>query len=76
MLASSAGRSSRSISVRRAGIDGREAPGEATEISRVRIDRLPADIFEQVIVQVHPVERGVRRVGFVKVREVFVDKMR
>ena len=76
MLASSAGRSSRSVSVRRAGSIARQAPREAAEVANLRLDRLTAPVLEQVVVQMDAVEGGVGRMDFVEIREVFVDEMR
>ncbi len=76
MLASSAGRSSRSVSVRRAGSIARETAREAAEVANLRVDRLTAQVLEQVIVQVHAVERRVGRMDFVEIRQVFVNEMR
>jgi hypothetical protein len=41
----------------------------------MRIDCLAAEILEQVIVEMHAVERGAGRVDFVEIREIFVDKV-
>ena len=40
------------------------------------IDRLAAEVLEQGVVQVDPVERRVGGMNLVKVREVFVNEMR
>ena len=59
MFDSSAGRSSRSVSVRRVGIDCGQTPGEAAQGADLAVDRLTAQVLEQVVVQVDAVERGV-----------------
>ena len=76
MFASSAGRSSRSVSVRRAGIDRRQPPRESAESPDLSVNRLTAQVLEQVVVQVDAVERGVGWMGFVEIREVLVDEVR
>ena len=58
------------------GIDRRQPPGEAAQIPDLRLDRLTAQILEQVVVQVDAVERGVGRMDFVEIRQVFVDEVR
>ena len=40
------------------------------------VDRLAADVLEQVVVRVHAVERGVRGMRLVQVTEQIVDEMR
>ena len=57
------------------GIDGREPAREPAEVANLRVDGLPAEILEQVIVEMHAVEGGVGRVDFVEIREIFVDKV-
>jgi hypothetical protein len=41
----------------------------------VGVNRLTAEVLEQVVVHVYAVERGGRRVDFVEIREVFVDEV-
>ena len=76
MLASSAGRSSRSVSVSRVGIDGGKPAGEPAEVADLAVDRLTAPVLEQVVVQVDAVEGRAGGMGFVEIREVLVDEMR
>ena len=47
------------------GIDGRQAAREPAKIADLRVDRLPAPVLEQVVVQVNAVERGVGGMDFV-----------
>ena len=76
MLASSAGRSSRSVSVSRAGSIAASRRAKPPEIADLRVDRRPAQILEQVVVKVNAVERRVGRMRLVQPREVLVDEMR
>ena len=76
MLASSAGRSSRSDVGQPRRIDRREPAREAAEVADLCVNRRPAQILEQVVVQVNAVERRVGRMGLVQPREVLVDEMR
>ena len=76
MLASSAGRSSRSTSVSR---DGSIAASRRAKPPRSRTCASIAarlEVLEQVVVKVNAVERRVGRVGLVEPREVLVDEMR
>ena len=76
MLASSAGRSSRSVSVRRVGSIAAEPPGEAAEVADLAVNRLAAEVLQQVVVQVDAVERRVGRMDLVEIRQVLVDEVR
>ena len=76
MLASSAGRSSRSVSVSRAGSIAASRRAKPPRSRTWRVNRLPAQVLEQVVVKVNAVERRVGRMDFVQVREVFVDEVR
>ena len=76
MFASSAGRSRRSESVSRVGIDRREPAREAAEIAHLGVNRGPAQIVEQVVVKVDAVECRVGGVGLVQPREILIDEMR
>ena len=76
MLASSAGRSSRSVSVSRGGIDRRQPAGEAAEVADLRVNRRAAQVLEQVVVKVNAVERRVGGMGLVQPREILVDEVR
>jgi hypothetical protein len=58
------------------GIDRGEPSGESPEIPNLRIDGLPAEVLQHVVMQVHAVEGSVGRVDFVEIREVFVDEVR
>ena len=58
------------------GIDGGQPPGEAAEVADLRVNRRPAEVLEQVVVQVNAVEGGVGRVDLVEVRQVLVDEVR
>ena len=76
MLASSAGRSSRSMSVSRAGSMAASRRAKRAELADLRVDRRPAEVLEQVVVQVDAVERRVGGMDLVQVREVFVHEVR
>ena len=43
---------------------------------RFAFDAVAAEVFEQIVVRVHAVERGVGRMRFVQVAEQIVDEMR
>ena len=58
------------------GIDRGEPAREPAEIADLRVNRRPAQILEQVVVQVNAVERRVGGMGLVQPREVLVDEMR
>ena len=53
---------------------------EATEIAGQRVGLafhgMRAEIFEQIVVRVHAVQRGIGRMGLAKVTEQIVDEMR
>ena len=57
-------------------VDGGEAPGEGTELADLCVDRRPAEILEQVVMQVDTVERRIGWMDLVQVREVFVHEVR
>ena len=76
MLASSAGRSSRSDVGQPRRIDRREPSRESAERADLRVNRRPAEILEQVVVKVNAVERRVGRMGLMQPREVLVDEVR
>ena len=40
------------------------------------VDRLAAEVLEQIVVRVHAVERRVRRMRLVKIAEQIVDEVR
>jgi len=56
-------------------IDRREAPAERPEVPHLLVERAPAQVFQQVVMRVDPVERGARRVRLVQVRQILVDEM-
>ena len=76
MFASSAGRSSRSVSVRRAGSIAARRRAKPPRSRTCAVDRLPAQILEQVVVEVDAVERRVGGMDFVEIRQVLVDEVR
>ena len=43
---------------------------------RFAVDPMPADVLEQIVVRVHAIQRGVRRMRLVQVTEQIVDEMR
>jgi hypothetical protein len=43
---------------------------------RLALDALAAQVFEEIVVRVHAVERRVRRVRLVEVPEQIIDKVR
>ena len=58
------------------GIDCGQTSGEPAQVADLRVNRLTAEVLEEVVVQVDAVECGIGRVGFVEIREVFVDEVR
>ena len=56
-------------------IDGGETAGEGAQVADLRVDGRPAQILEQVVVQMDPVEGGVGGMHLVQIREVFVDEV-
>ena len=74
--ASSAGRSSRSMSVSRAGSIAARRRAKPPSVADLRVDRRTAQVLEQVVVQMDAVEGGVGGVDLVQIREVFVDEVR
>ena len=59
-----------------AGVDGREPTGEGPEVADLPVDRLPAEVLEQVVMQVDTVEGCAGGMNFVQVREVLVNEVR
>jgi hypothetical protein len=57
------------------GADLIEAAPETGQGARLRLDRGPTQILEQIVVGVHAVERRIGRMGFVQVRKVVIDEM-
>ena len=57
-------------------VDRGQPARERAEIADLRVNRRPAEILEQVVVQVNAVERRVGWVRFVEPREVLVDEVR
>ena len=57
-------------------IDFVEPPQVAGERVRFAVDRVPAYIFEQVVMGVNAVERGMRGMRLVEIAEEIVDEMR
>jgi hypothetical protein len=57
-------------------IDGGESTSETAELPHLRIDRLAAEVLQQVVVRVDPVEGRHRGMELVEVGQVLVDKMR
>ena len=57
-------------------VDRRKPARESSEIAHLRVNRLAAQILEQIVVEVDAVERGVGRVNLVEIRQVLVDKVR
>jgi hypothetical protein len=58
------------------GVDGREPPGKSTQGPDLSVNRLTAEVLEEIVVQVDAIERGIRGVCFVEIREVLVDEVR
>ena len=54
-------------------VEAAEVPGQRV---RLGVNRLTADVLQQVVVRVHAVQRGVRGMGLVQVTEQVVDEMR
>ena len=53
-----------------------QPPREAGERAQVRVEGGPAQILEEVVMQVDAVETGITWIDLVQVREVVVDEMR
>jgi hypothetical protein len=53
-----------------------QAPQVTGERACFGFDRLPAEVFEEIVVRVHAVQRGVRRVRLVQVPKQVVDEVR
>ena len=58
------------------GVNGRQAPGEPAEGADLAVDRLAAEVLDEIVVQVDTVERRGRGVDFVEVRQILVDEVR
>ncbi len=56
-------------------VDLPQAPREAGKGARVGLDRLPAEVFQQVVVEVDAVERRQGRPRFLQVAQVVVDEV-
>ena len=52
-----------------------QAPGEPGKGASLRLERGAAQVLEQVVVRVNPVERSARRLDLVEVPKVIVDEM-
>jgi len=57
-------------------VDGRQAAGEPSEIADLTVNRMTPQILEQIVMQVHAVERRARRLYLMEIREVFVNEVR
>ena len=57
-------------------VDGGEPAREAAEVTHLRVNRGPAQVLEQVVVEMNAVERRVGGMGLVQPREILVDEMR
>ena len=57
------------------GVDFVEATQVAGQRVRLAFDRMGAEVLEQVVVRMHAVERGVRRMRFAKIAEQIVDEV-
>ena len=58
------------------GVDGGEPAGKAAERPDLRVNRRPAEVLEQVVVDVDAVEGRRRGVDLVEIRQVFVNEVR
>ena len=76
MLASSAGRSSRSTVGQPGRIDRRQPAREPAQVADLPFDGLTAPVLQQVVVEVDTVERGVGGMDLVEIREILVDEVR
>ena len=61
---------------RDARVDLMEPAAESGKRADVRVDGGPAQVLEQVVVQVDAVQAGLARKDLVQIREVVVDEMR
>ena len=57
-------------------VDGGQTTSQPAEVPDLRVDRLPPEILEQVVVQVHAVKRRVGGMRLVEIRQIFVNEMR
>jgi len=57
-------------------VDFVQPPQVAGQRMRLAIDRVTTQVFEQVVVRVHPIERCVSGMRFVKITEQIVYEMR
>ena len=58
------------------GIDGRKPAGKAAERPDLRVDSRPAEVLEEIVVDVNAVEGRRRGVDLVEIRQVFVNEVR
>ena len=56
-------------------VDRGQPPGKPAERPDLRVNGRPAEVLEQVVVDVNAVEGGRRGVDLVEVRQVFVDEV-
>jgi hypothetical protein len=56
-------------------VDLPEPASEAGQRADVRLYRGTAEVFEQVVVEVHPVHARLARKHLLEIRQVIVDKM-
>ena len=76
MLASSAGRSSRSVSVSRAGSIAASRRANPPSAPDLLVDRRTTEVLEQVVMKVDAVECRVGGMDLMEPREVLVDEVR
>ena len=58
------------------GVNGRQPAGEPAERPDLAVNRLAAEVLDEIVVQVDTVERCGRGVDFVEVRQILVDEVR
>ncbi len=58
------------------GVNGSETAAKPAEILDLGVNCLPAQVFEQIVMQVDAVKRSIRGMNLIQIREVFVHEMR
>ena len=57
-------------------MDRSQSPRKPTQLAGLGLDCRAAEVFEQIIVSMHTVERRTARLSLVQVREVRIDEVR
>ncbi len=57
------------------GVDLLQAAGESRQSPCVLLERVPAEVLQQIVVRVHAVEGGTGRVNFMKIGKIIANEV-